>query len=275
MRDEGARLGVDLAALQAEPAVDAVRPVAQPAVGDGDRADPHVDAEGASSPHRQLRSGAHGMRRMRVAVPVAPRPVLPRDGQLLLQVLVVRAHVLVRQRPVRPDAVVREGREVTRVEARGVARVVHGRAADTATAVVAAEGDWVLTRDDARLCPVEVVAAGLVGDPVAVGIPERPRVEPHDPPAGACEPLQEDRPTGAASHDDQVDLVVVIEASHVSAQAVRCAAAVVGKQPGALVAFTDAHPCRFLAASTRSPHGTGSAASCSGRSHGSRPPRFL
>ena len=40
VRDERAGFGVDLAALQAEPAVDAVRTVAEPAVGDGDRPDP-------------------------------------------------------------------------------------------------------------------------------------------------------------------------------------------------------------------------------------------
>ena len=38
--DQGGGLGVDLAALQAEAAVDAVRPVAEAAVGDGDRARP-------------------------------------------------------------------------------------------------------------------------------------------------------------------------------------------------------------------------------------------
>ncbi len=47
VRDQRRGLGVDLAALQAEAAVDAVRSVAERPVGDRDRPDAHFDAAGA------------------------------------------------------------------------------------------------------------------------------------------------------------------------------------------------------------------------------------
>ena len=54
VRDVRAGLGVDLAALQAVAAVDAVRPVAEGAVDDADRSDPHLDPARQSAPARSL-----------------------------------------------------------------------------------------------------------------------------------------------------------------------------------------------------------------------------
>ena len=62
--------------------------------------------------------------------------------------------------------------------------------------------------------PVQVRRAFLVGDPVAVGIPERAALEHDDPPAGAGQPLGEHAAAGAAADDQQVDLVVVAVARH-------------------------------------------------------------
>ena len=65
--DQRAGFGVDLAALQAEAAVDAVRPVAEAAVGDGDRTDPGLDAGGLRAAQEDLAVAADGVRRVRVA----------------------------------------------------------------------------------------------------------------------------------------------------------------------------------------------------------------
>src|SRR5204862_6739258 len=54
------------------------------------------------------------------------------------------------------------------VEARRVARVVDHRAADAAPRVVLAELHRVLAAGDPLVGPVELVRAGLVGDPVLV-----------------------------------------------------------------------------------------------------------
>src|SRR4051794_4236500 len=108
VRDVRRRLGVDLAALKAEPAVDAVRPVAERSVGDRDRADTYADPGRQHAAPRLLGGAAEGMRRVRVGVRIAPGPVLPRDGELALHALVVRLELCVADRPVRADPIARE-----------------------------------------------------------------------------------------------------------------------------------------------------------------------
>ena len=100
------------------------------------------------------------------------------------------------------------------MKARRVARVVDHRAADAVAGVVLAELDGILAADHARRGPVELVLAGLVGDPVAVGVPERAGLEHDDPPAAAREALGERRAAGARADDHHVDLVVVGVAAH-------------------------------------------------------------
>src|SRR5581483_7896660 len=85
--DEGRGLGIDLAALQAESPVDAVRAVAEPAVHYGDRANPVVDAEGLASLGESDPVASERVRRLRVLVRDAPGPVLPGDGKLLFHLL--------------------------------------------------------------------------------------------------------------------------------------------------------------------------------------------
>ena len=214
VRDVRAGLGVDLAALQAVAAVDAVRTVAERPVDDPDRADPHLDpaAPGALAQHGG--SPGHRVRGVRVAVRIAPRPVLPGHRQLPLHLRVVRTQVRVGDRPVRADAVPALRGEVRRVEAGRVAGVVHHRPADAPAGVVLAQLDRVRAADDPLLGPVEVVAAGLVGHPVLVRVPERAGLQDHDPPAVPGQPLGEHGPAGTGADDHQVDLVVVVEPAH-------------------------------------------------------------
>ena len=112
------------------------------------------------------------------------------------------------------------------------------------------------------------VAARLVGHPVLVGVPERARLEDHDPPAAAGQPLGEHRAARAGTDDHQVDLVVVGVAAH-GRLAGQVAAVHVEQVPGVVVARADRaleHPAperahqRCPASSSR----TGSAATAPG-----------
>ena len=238
--DERGRLGVHLAALQAETPVDAVRPVTEPAVGDGHRPHPGLDAQRAGPAQEDLAVSAHRVRPVGVAVRVAPRPALPRDRQFLLDLLVVGAQLRIGQRPVGAHPVTRVGGEVARVETRGVPGVVHHRAADPAAGVVRAHRDRIGPADHPRVGPVQPVRAGLVTDPVRVRVPERARVQGRDPPARPGQPLQQYRAACPAAHDDQVDLIGVREPPHVRPEPVVGPGPVVRQQPGRLVPV--AHP---------------------------------
>lgn len=101
--DQRRGLRVHLAGLQAEPAVDAVRSVAEAAVGDPDRADADLDPELASTLPRKLRAAGDRMRAVRIAVWISPRLVLAGDGQLELEPLVVALQLRIGDRPVFGD----------------------------------------------------------------------------------------------------------------------------------------------------------------------------
>ena len=64
------------------------------------------------------------------------------------------------------------------------------------------------------LVPVQLVRAGLVGDPVLIGMPERAGLDDHDPPSGPGQALGQDRSSGAGADDADVDLVGVVVAAH-------------------------------------------------------------
>ena len=243
-----ARLGVDLAALQAEAAVDAVRAVAERAVDDADRPDAHLDAELEGTAPDLAGGLGDGVRARRVAVRMPPRPVLPGDRQLALDLLVVRQQVVVPDRPVRADAVARERLHVRRVEARRVPGVVHHRPAHSAPGVVLAELDGITTADDPLLRPVQLVRPGLVGDPVVVGVPERSGLDDHDAPAPTREPLREHRPARPGTDDDHVHLVGLVVPLHgrFAGQLARVhvqqeARVVVGRPDGPLEQVAHAH----------------------------------
>ena len=156
-------------------------------------------------PTRDLGAAGDRVGGVRVAVRIAPRPVLARDRQLELEPLVVRLQVLVGDRPVLPHPVARADLEVGRVKARAVAGVVDHRAADAVPAVVLAELDRVGSADDPLLGPVQPVRARLVGHPVLVRVPERPGLEHDHLPAAAREPLRERASAGAGADDHEVD----------------------------------------------------------------------
>src|SRR6185503_459133 len=113
------------------------------------------DADRLRTAQEDLAVATDPVRMMRVAVRIAPWPVLPGHRQFLLDRLVVRPEVPVVDRPVRADPVLAEGAEVGRMEARRVAGVVHHRAADPAAGVVRAERYRIGAADLAWLGPVQ------------------------------------------------------------------------------------------------------------------------
>ena len=96
VRDEGAGLRADLAALDAEAAVDAVRAVAVGAGEDGDRAtDGDRDVERCAALDESVADAAHRVRTIGVAVRMAPGIVgRPGNRHLQFELLVVRANDL-------------------------------------------------------------------------------------------------------------------------------------------------------------------------------------
>ena len=214
VRDQRRRLRVHLAALKAEAAVDAVGTIAELPVRDRDRAHPHLDPALERALPRHRRGPCDRMGAVRIGVRVAPGPVLTRHRELALELLEVRLQVPVRDRPVRTHAVARVHLEVRRVEPRRVPREVRHRSAHADAGVVLAELDGIVAADDPRVRPVELVRRSLVRHPVLVGVPERPLLEDHDPPAGAREPLRERDAARPGAHDEEIDLVPRLVARH-------------------------------------------------------------
>ncbi len=228
---------------------------------------------------------------MRVAVRVSPGPALAGHWELRLEQAVVLLELAIVDGPVGADTVVRESPKVGGMEPGRIAGEVHHRAPDPPSRVVAAELDWVRARDHPGLVPVQLVRAGLVAHPVLVGVPEGPGVEHHDVPPVPSQPLRQDGASGTAPDDHDIDVVIVPVATHVASQSMVGPGSVVRQQPRRLVASLDAvhgsssgawraasgedipSACLFLAASARSTQGTGSSASRSATSHGSRAPR--
>jgi len=160
--DERGRLGADLAALKAKAAIDAVRAVAEGPVRDRNRPDAHLDLTGARALPDPFGRPADRVRAVRIAVRIAPRPVLTGHGKLLLQALVVALELGIADRPVRADPVARHRLEVRRVKARNVAGEMHHRAADAPARVVLAQLNRIVPTDDPRVVPVDVLRALLV-----------------------------------------------------------------------------------------------------------------
>ena len=192
--DQRAGLCVDLAALQAEPAVDAVRPVAEAAVGDGDRPHPHRCRAPRRRAARSTRcrppgGGCAGSGAGRpTASPAPPRAARPRSAG---------SRAAGRRSSIgqsAPDPVGAAGVEVRRVKPRHVARVMHHRPADAAPGVVGAQRHRVGAADLAGVGPEQHVRSAFVADPVGVGIPERAGVQPTTRPPGPGQPLRQRPP---------------------------------------------------------------------------------
>ena len=238
--------------------------------------DPRLDARGLRAAQEHLAVASDRVGVVRIRMRVTPRPRLTCDGQFVLDRRVERFEIGVADRPVGAYAVVGVGREVGRVEPRGVAGVVDHRTAYAAAGVVRAQRHGVDRHRSGAARSSRGVCAALVGDPVGVGIPERACVQADDPPPGARQPLGEYTASCSGSDDDQIHLVAIVVAAHVGAQPMVGSAAVVGDQPGRLVAVADlaivaaaAHDdraaerpsrsaCSACARSTRCRNGTGS-----------------
>ena len=94
------------------------------------------------------------------------------------------------------------------MKTRAVAGIVDHRAADPPPGVVLAQLDRVRAADDPFLGPVQLVRAGLIGDPVLVRVPERTGLQDDDLPPLAGQSLGQDRPTGSGTDHDQVHLLL-------------------------------------------------------------------
>ena len=234
--DQRRGLGVDLAALEAEPPIDAVGPVTEAAVGDRHRTDAGLDTERMGPADEDLPIAAQGLGRIRVTMRIAPGPRLTGDRELFLDRLVVGLEVLVADGPVGPYPITGGGLEVRGVKARCVAGVVDHRSPDAASRVVGAERNRVGPADDPRLGPIEAMRTPLVADPVGIGIPERAGIETHDGDPGAGQALDEGGSPGPAADDDHVDFVVFVVVTHVAPQAMIGALVPGRQQPGRLVA---------------------------------------
>src|SRR5919201_1407406 len=100
------------------------------------------------------------------------------------------------------------------MEARREGCPVHGAAPNTPAAVVFPQRERVLSPGNAQIIPVQLVRAGLIADPVALGVPEGAGVEAHDAEAGLGQPLQHHTPARAEADDAEVYLLVVWVAAH-------------------------------------------------------------
>ena len=195
-------------------------PIPEAPVGDGNWSHPGLDSGRCRSPKEDLAVPADRLGGVGVGMWVTPGPRLPRDRKLLFDLLVVRAEVLIRYRPVRTTAVLGERPEVRRVEPRHVAGVVHHGSAHAPAGVVRPQRHRIRAGDDPGFVPIEAVRPELVAHPVGVGIPERSGIEGGDPPPGPGQALEHRGPAGAAADDDGVELIPVIEPPHVTAQGV-------------------------------------------------------
>ena len=168
-------------------------------------------------PTRRSAAPRDRVRRVRVAVRVAPRPVLAGDRQLALDALEVRLQVAVGDRPVGADAVARPRLEVGGMEARRVAGEVRSssrRRRRPELFLPSSTGS--LAADDARAPSSRGRATPASSrDPVAVRVPERARSRGRRSASRARASRCASAPPPAPQPTiDQVDLVVVAVARH-------------------------------------------------------------
>lgn len=129
----------------------------------------------------------------------------------MLDAVVVRLELCVRDRPVTTDAIASVALEVLGPEAERDGAVVD-RAATDATAIAAmAAHELLVTVDPAAVIPVEAAEhRDLVLAQVLVGVEPWASFEDNDLPAGLSELLREHRPGGATADDAHLDLALVV-----------------------------------------------------------------
>src|SRR5579872_351976 len=105
--DESACFGADLAALEAKPAIDAVRPIPMRSGKDCDRPPGYRSkAELSATEHQHIAYAAQRMRSVGMAMRIAPRePGWPGNWNLPLQQFVVRLQIPIGQWPVNADGI--------------------------------------------------------------------------------------------------------------------------------------------------------------------------
>ncbi len=104
------------------------------------------------------------------------------------------------------------------MESRCVARIVNHRTANPPSGVVRAEWDGVVSGDNSRFSPIEIVGAELIAHPIGVWVPEWSGVKRCHFPSRPSQALEQSRPTCAASDDHGIELVLVGIATHVGAE---------------------------------------------------------
>jgi len=216
MGDEGAGLGSDLAALDAEATIDAVGAVAVGAGEDGHgSADGDGDVEGGAAADERVADATHGVRAVGVSVGAAPGIVRGScDWHFELELLVGGEEFVVGEGPVGSDAIAGVDLEVGGVEARGEGGPMDRASTNPSAAVVGAESEWVGAAGDARVFPVELVGSGFIADPVTLSIPEGAGFKANNGKAGAGEALEEDASGRADADDEVISLFIIVKAAH-------------------------------------------------------------
>ena len=81
-------------------------------------------------------------------------------------------------------------------------------------AVVRPQRKRISTASDPWIFPIEFMGTRLIAHPVALGIPEGPRLEAHNIEAAPSEALQQNAPRGADSDNDVVHFILLRKLPH-------------------------------------------------------------
>ncbi len=216
MGDQRACFRTDLAALQAKTAIDAMWTISMRSGKDRNgssrnRANPKAGA----STNQNITDSAKRMRSIRMSVWIAPRkPGRSGNRNLPLQQFVIRFEIPIRDRPIDADAVFRVHPKVRGMKTRGESCPVDGASADSLTAVVRAQGEWICAAGDTQIVPVEFVRSLLVADPVFLRIPERTGLQGDNAKSRARQSLRKYSAGGANADDAVIDRFAVGKPSH-------------------------------------------------------------
>src|SRR4051794_16452987 len=211
--DERASFGPDFAALDAEPAIDAVRPIPMRSGKNCDRPPgTNANPEFGATLDEHIADSAQWMRSIRIAVRVTPGKVgRAGDRDLTFQQFVIGLQFFVADRPVGAYAILRVDAKIRRMETRCEGRPVNRTSAHAFAAIVLTERQRVGSPRDPKVVPVEIVRALLVANPVEFRIPKRTSLQPYNLEPSLCQSLQEYAARRTDSDDAVVDLFFVPE----------------------------------------------------------------
>ncbi len=88
-------------------------------------------------------------------------------------------------------------------------RPMHRSATHALATVIRAQRQWMLAAGDAQIVPIQFVRAGLITDPVPLGIPKRTGLDADDTPSCLGQALHQHPPGGADAHDHHIHLIFV------------------------------------------------------------------